>query len=671
MKKSKLSVGLVTTFIGALALAACGETVSQTVTPVKDVIIDFVGYNSATDKIEIKTGLYDKISDSDEGTKLYYDSILESLIRHEYDGISKASEGAMKSLTTLTNEANDQVKGAIRTASDTAAKSGTTFEAEWNKTLESHDCKTTDDLLQHYLYDLEKQELADYLADDKIDDLKTQYIGVGTDWKNVEPKNNVDAVYPYHILHSLVKLSADKSDYVRGTITQTEATKLWAMVRSLLENKLAVVAADMSEDDGSKSSFGDTNIMNTNTSFYNEFKLGIYAYDAILSNEIAINDSGDPRVINKETDDNTLVYKGLGLDKTAQIITETSQFGYTKEFINKDADNSLILDEMVDNVKTGLPYNDTKNIPTVPYEIFKRIGEMAEDEKLGTESPEAGDVALPRNVLFNQFLNFHSPFVITDEDIWTVKGETMDDDTIQVAIHDFENLDTGSPDNTLKIAKTNFTEKEYQVATGNKAHLLTDGEGNIIIGVRSEAGIHFMSMRKSIFKGTNDEAGHGDTTLQEYYTTIIPGKEGYPEGKQTYVEMAANTDASSYEDRADKIRSEIESTSFDAAFDYRIYEFLTGLDTVKDHIKFCDEKDGKSVIRNNINAYIERLRKTKQDGAKETINNAWTSYLMMLKDQNFKRSFDDAMVKTTCAFRFNTDGTNADLFKKDGACYVK
>ena len=51
MKKSKLSIGLVTSFIGALALTSCNAT--PAVTSDKDSIVNFIGYNKDTEKLEI------------------------------------------------------------------------------------------------------------------------------------------------------------------------------------------------------------------------------------------------------------------------------------------------------------------------------------------------------------------------------------------------------------------------------------------------------------------------------------------------------------------------------------------------------------------------------------------------------------------------------------------
>lgn len=673
MKKSKLSVGLVTAFIGALALSACDSSTPK-VTAKDGTIVDFVGYNNKTDRIEVKTGLYDEISDTDEGTKLYYESVLETLIRSQYEKISSTEED-LKSYSYLKSQAREKVDAAKQEARSTASKSGTSYDEEWQKILDSHDCKTEEDLYQFYLYDLEKTELTKWYSDVNIDSLKDEYIGVNSEWKPVpEAKKvqDVDSVYPYHILHILVTLSASKDDYVRGTITEDEAKNLWDVVLKLIDSKydFQQIAMTKSDDTGSKDKYGDVEIMSTKTSFYNEFKLGIYAYDALLSG-VNTYCKGDG------VGANVNIYKALGLatgDEVAQepdakIVTKTTQDGETTEFI-KD----LVKSEMLTNINTPLDFSG--NIPMIPYEVFKRIGDVAEEDKLGTVAPKAGDVALPRNILFNQFLNFHSPFVITDEDLVITEGtdeeHKFDDELVAREQHNFTNgKSKGSLiDNGLIIAGTNFSDNAISGASAAR-RVLTDKDNNVIIGVRSEAGIHFMVMRKSVFYGTNAKVGREGTSLQDYYTTALPSEDDYPENNpQTFINMQTTTDKSYYTKRRDTIKNELTSTStFDAAFDYRLYEYL--MDYVGDGIKFFDydETTGSSKIQSNIEAYIKLLRESKYNGDVESLNKAWTSYLMMLRDQNFKRNYKYSMLSTTCALKF--DGSNKELFEEGGPCYVE
>ena len=646
MKKSKLSVGLVTSFIGALALTACNET--PAVTSKDNSLVELVNYNG--DTIEIKTDeTYAKYSESSDGRKLYYDAILEALIRYEYP---KLQEEGLKSYNSLLKQADDAIASAKETANDNASTNGTTYDEEWDKILESHDCEDEEDLRQYYLYNYEKEELSDWYAKNNIDALKDQYIGVKSDWSLVpegEKVKDVNSLFPYHILHTLVTLSADKADYNRGTITASEASNLWQTVRKLIDASYSfesIAGSDLNGDTGSKSAFGDVGIMTTKTSFYNEFKLGIYAYDALLSVKA---DGSKVNTYNANT--NGSIYDAFGLNPEAKVTVNTSANGGNAG-IQKELVTDLIQSEMVAEVKTPISNGAAfTQIPTVPYDVFRKIGQLAEEDKINALSPEAGDVALPRNILYNQFLNFHSPFVITDEDI--TDNDDYDVDEVATVRHNFETGD-------LRIADTNFVDMNIN---GEDKGVLCDRNGDVIVCVRSEAGIHFMLMRKSIFQATNALSGKETQSLQNYYTTAIPGDEDFPATGETYVNMKTTDDQSYYKDRANEIKSAVKDTNFDAAYDYRLYEYLIDNDLVKGKITFSDEK-----VEKNIAEYIKLLRESKSASDAESINSAWQSYLLMLKYQNTIRDFDNSLLPSTCAFTF--DSTHANEFKEGGRCYV-
>ena len=640
MKKSKLSVGLVTSFIGALALTACNETAD--VTSKDNSLVELVDYNGET--IEIQTDeMYAKYSESSDGRKLYYDAILEALIRYEYP---KLQEEGLKSYNSLLKQAEDAIKSAKETANDNASTNGTTYDEEWDKILESHDCEDEEDLRQYYLYNYEKEELSDWYAKNNIDSLKDEYIGVKSDWSLVpeaDKTEDVTSLFPYHILHTLVTLSADKANYNRGTITASEASNLWQTVRKLIDASYSfesIAGSDLNGDTGSKSAFGDVGIMTTKTSFYNEFKLGIYAYDALLSGVNAYNENS-----------NGAIYDAFGLNPTAEVTVETTANGGNAG-IKKQLVTDLIQSEMVDNVKT--PISNTTaftQIPTVPYDVFRQIGNLAEEDKINALSPESGDIALPRNVLYNQFLNFHSPFVITDEDI--VDNGDYADDSVNTVAHDFVNGD-------LRIAQTNFVQ---MTVNGVQKGVLCDRNGDVIVCVRSEAGIHFMLMRKSIFQATNAQSGKATQSLQDYYTTAIPGDEDFPATGETYVNMKTTDDQSYYKDRANDIKDAVKDTNFDAAYDYRLYEYLINNDLVKGKITFSDEK-----VEKNIVEYIKLLRESKSVSDAESMNSSWQTYLLMLRYQNTVRDFNNSLLPSTCAFTFNS--AHANEFKEGGRCYV-
>ena len=112
MKKSKLSIGLVTSFIGALALTSCGD--AATVTSSDKSVVDFIGYNNLTDRIEINVDeLYREFGQGKDGTTKYYNAILESLIRYEYPKLAadeNPKEPDLKKFSRIKSDAADKVK---------------------------------------------------------------------------------------------------------------------------------------------------------------------------------------------------------------------------------------------------------------------------------------------------------------------------------------------------------------------------------------------------------------------------------------------------------------------------------------------------------------------------------------------------------------------------------
>lgn len=719
MKKSKLSIGLVTSFIGALALTSCGDTVY--VTPSDKSVVDFIGYNNSTDRIEINVDeLYREFGEGKDGTTKYYNAILESLIRYEYPKLAadeNPKEPDLKKFSRIKSEAADKVKAARQTANDNASNNGTDPEDEWDKILENNNVETEEELRLKYVYELEKEAMTDWYFkkhyetndDQSVVGLRQEYIGVSatenaqtgitSNWEQIEPATkNVEPVYPYHVIHILVKLSADSGDYNRATISESEAEKLWDIVRHLVDGQYSFEETAKLSDDTSSSEFGDVELMSTRTSFYNEFKLGTYAFDAILSEN------------NKETADvSNNIYKAFGIDANAEIVTSTMSevdpatgVEHIKETKEKVVD--LIKETMLDEVNVHLNEQQTL-LPAIPFDVFRQIGLAAKEDKIGTFSPEGSQASLPRNVLFNAFLNFRSPFVITNELFETVVDPVTGKRTVDVnsfvgdnAVTEEYNFDD---ERILKLQSNNFQSGKLGTIsnTAFNKKVLCDTNGNVVIGVRSTAGIHFMVMRKSVFENTNKlayekvvyDAATGQidpsksvlkthTSLEDYYYTAkIPTDKDYDHDHETYVNIKNVNDSSYYTDRVNTIKNDVKSSNFDAAYDYRLYETLLNYPLeggkLADRIHFSDEdpETHKSVIKANIERTIAQLRESAKLSQEESINKAWKEYLMQLINQNDLRSdegmYKDAFVPTTCAFSFNKG--NEDDWKEGGRCYVK
>ena len=605
------------------------------VDPLPPSIVEFVSYNEDTEKIEINIDeFYKEYGDTEVGTTILYNAILEALVRYDYDELSEA-RAELPTTQEIQNNASQMLNIQKQTATEQAALNGTSFEEEMNKIFLSFNVDSLDSLEQLFVYQLEKEAINDSYVENNINRLTEEFIGVDSSWNNIDQGTNFDSLFPYHVQHILVKLNGDSSDYARMQISEDEAKKLWTVVRMLIDGNYSYeqVARNYS-DDVSASEFGDIGIMTTQTSFVNEFKLGIYAYDALLSG------------VNYLCDENLEIYKAFGIDDMSEIVVGVrpdSDNNYVE--IKEKVMNSVGV-QMIENLQTGITgYGDEhqqyQGIATVPYDVFRKIGQYAEED---TSSDYGSASFFPRNILFNQFLNFNSPFVITNEDIVNLDVEGR----VETEIHDFDYGD-------LVIKNSNF---KYDLVPYLHKGVLATRNNDVVIGVKSDYGIHFIVLTKSVFKNTNqlstferngEQVNKSEISLQDYYSTKLPEALEYP----SYINFKNTSDQSYYEDRASTIKNILSgkdpSNIYDAAFDYRIFEFL--MDEIGDRIHFFDEVDGESQTLRNIQKRIENIRIKSKLTNEENINSSWAEYMQQLKAQNHIRNdFSDSIIPNKAIF---------------------
>ena len=207
-------------------------------------------------------------------------------------------------------------------------------------------------------------------------------------------------------------------------------------------------------------------------------------------------------------------------------------------------------------------------------------------------------------------------------------------------------------------------------------------------------------MRKSVFRETNLTAyesvvynGDGsinptgsvaklNTTLQDYYTTETP-KVGEEYPSQSYVKNVITSDSNYYTKRAETIKSKLKNSDsndiYDAAYSYRLFDYLVGV-VGADNIKFFDAATlAESKIYQNIQNTIKRLRENKYYTNEESILSSWEEYFQQLTNQNNMRKLR-GQLPTTCAFKFIKANKTTDeaerkaylkLFEEGGECYVK
>ncbi len=599
MKKGKLAIGLVTSFIGALAMGAC----SSSVTSNDEAIVSIKGYNGETIDV-ITNDVYEQYRYTDDGITRFYNSIMEVLIRYQFQ---ENTIPGIKTYSEIVTDAENNVRSAKSDARDTAETNSTSYDEEWEAYLETQGVENEEELKELFIYNLEKEEIEDWYANENEDALKAEYIGVSDTGEAVESDSS--AGLPYHIRHVLVSTSGDATDFTRSTITADEAKKLATVVKEFVDGKISFgqVAYTSSDDDGSASNYGDVGIMDLTTEFVNEFKLGIYAYDGILSRQ----------------NRNATINNGLGLN---------------------DEFNDSTVGDTIDSI--GLTY--------VPYAAFEAIGEYAEDEKddAGLVVNDGYQASYPRNIYWNKYINLHNPFVISNN-----------------ALNESDINGQGGSYITVTDASEGHSGWRYVegVCEDQNQRVLTDEQGRVIIGVRSEHGIHFMIMQKSIYEFTAGGENSQNVSLSEYYTTAVPSDADYPvyvsgetsTPKNTYVNYLHTDDQSILKDRATAVKNKIET--FDSTYEYRLYEYF-----VEQNVITFNDTNGVN-LGEEIQKMIDAKREYNKWSAQDTLNDSWVAYLEMIQRQNETRT-EQRLIPETCAIGFKNASTDS-RFDVGGECY--
>ena len=592
MKKSKLSITLVTSFIAAMALSACSSVKSD-----KEAIAEFTPYGETKSFKLYTDDIYGKYQSTSNGISKFYDKVLEVLIRYKFlnQGFDK---GEMK-YSEIESWAANQVKEQKEKAKSTAKSNGTSYDHEWDAILKANNVENAKELKQKFIYDKEKEVMKNWYADnnDNAEALKNEFIGI--DANGASTYQDVKGAFPYHVRHILVKVdeASDALDkFTKGTISDAQAKLLYNTVTTLAEGKYKFAEiAKMYSEDGSASNGGDVGIMtNAATSgslgMVNEFQLGLYAYDHLYGNGKA-----ETNATAKAT-----IADGLGFNS---IVDEKN---------NKKA--SEVLPDLVE----------------VPYQAFVDMGKYAEAtaDKYGNKLAGGNAAFYPRNILWNKYLNIHNVFVIKN----AVSGATTYNaaDTLDANNNPVHHAgDEFLPENLAggDAYDKNF-DADKKLPRFNADKYLTDEKGNVIVGVRSQYGIHFMVIEKSVY----DYAGtNGRSSLATYYSTKIPtdGTAYDPDSYVGYIESLSNED---YKKRADDVKSKI--TSFDSTYDYRLYTWLTTDQTEGIKITFEGAAAG---LETKIAQYINTQKENNVTKQEEGLQKVWKTYTRMLGVQKENR----------------------------------
>lgn len=550
MKKSKLSITLVTGFIAAMALSACSNVTSD-----KKAIATFTPYGSKEKVALLTDDVYNAYNGTTNGISKFYDKILEVLIRYEFK--EKGFKGEMN-YAEIEKWATNQVKEQKEQADKNAKNNGTSYDTEWKSILESKNVEDEKGLKEYFIYDKEKTVMQNWFADEyTADDLKEEFLGLNAQGQSTE--KDVRSAMPYHIRHILVKVeeASAAEKFYKGTVSEEQAKKIFDIVQTLAKGEKTFTETALKSEDTSNEKGGDVGIVTNVASsvgqtMVNEFRLGLYAYDNIYDTANAADAAA------------AIIKQGLGI---------------------------------TDDVKNALP----ANVVEVPYEAFVNLGKYANITADANNNKLAGgSTALyPRNIVWNKYFNLHNVFVIKN-------AKKADYSTLANPRDEFDNL---ASDTVYDASLPRFNAQGY----------LVDEKGNVIVGVRSQFGLHFMVIEESMYDYAE---------FATYYDTKLPGEEGYNENARSYVNYIQSADIADYKTRADDILSNVKG--FDKTYDYRLYNYLKTQVT----IEFKDSAEG---LGNKIDEYIKAQKVNNTYKQDEGLAEDWRTYTEMLELQEKNR----------------------------------
>lgn len=649
MIKRKKSICLAIAALSAVSLSGCSSVTSNS----EGYILTYT-YNGKELSISTREIIDRYLNENrNDHAAAFYNALNEVVIRRAFEEDPLLSD--FKS-TVDNNATND-----VNKAKDEADESGTS----WSDYLDGQitdDSLTTEEKEQEFF--LKKQyermqttvkeqyfeNFSDYQKDsnNSTADLQDEYnLLYGT---NGYIQNKV----PYHIRHILVQVDASQDyGYSRGHISSDDAHQIYQVVTTLAnatENgpSFADTANLYTDDTGNKDSNtgtlnGGEYIMDSSTSFVNEFKLGIYTYDLLLSDN-----------------------------------------GYESDTNYQTKLDNLHIPESVKDTLTGF------GVSWIPYEVILEL-ERVKDQTTanGVTVNDNDEDYYPRNIYFNKYIQNRNVAFITDEallddsqlgykpnyssfsgDNWTTIGmdkrnDKVSGNTVYSDINEEGHYLTSGV-TSAKLSSESLTNNFKKITiNGVTKNVLCDQNGNPIMVVRnqeSSSGIHFIVIERSAFDtagGTAEDKPY-KATIEEYYAPVTPKEidgidpdtqkpywttdgtfpvytvNGVTLPKQTYVQTEevgydsdVNNTVANYSTRVSTLRTSIE-TSIDT---YDTFKWLN-----PNYEITLNDIAGQD-IQSMVETYINKETRASEDTAAQSLEDSWMSYANSIVQQNRQRQY--------------------------------
>lgn len=544
--------------------------------------------------------IYDTQRDTKAAAESYY-----NLLNDVYTQLAIPVDAAMEA--DIDNQMETNFYQAAR---DNARTNSTTVKEEQEKLLQAANVDNVEEYRANLTLTAQKNSANDeYYSEENIkSSLLDEYL---------------DKDQPYHVKHILVKTAAVAGEYHRATITADQAQKLGRVVMRLASGaeSFGDVAHTASDDSGSAAAYGDLGIMDRNTSFVSEFKLGDFVWDMKYNGAVSAE--------NRQT-----AIETLGPSETGYAEFETDLDEYT--LFGIPFSSAIALTEMYD-----LEADETGHTPT-----------------------NAEETNYPRNVIFNTYYNNHSMSLVflSEEDMnsmqsvyssyiggddVTTYGDYLNSDGLQVrTLADLGltgQIKTYTPVLT-KDAESGAYTFTYQLADVDAdAKVLCDEQGNPILVTRagnssgssdsedesssSYEGVHFIVNQRDPFQSYQTSTG-ADYPLSDYYNVDLT--EALASADTNYLNYIRYSSNANYNTRVNGLTSAIQEEGLGSNnnSEFDVYE----------NTKAQAEADGYTVnvpadIQTLVDSYIDSTKALNDYTNTNNYDRAWQTYIDKLDFQ--------------------------------------
>lgn len=355
MKKSKLTLGMTVAVMSCALLAGCDKN-KVTYSP-EGYLLTYTDPDGNVKHYSSEDLFGSYIKDSTKVSTMF-DGIYKLIVRNYFNAEDKKGD-----YEQIKKNAQNDVDGVKSKAKENQKTNDSKYDDEWEALLESYSCKDEDELLEHFIYERELKEFNDQfykahiaeLRDDKAAENEFKFSGY------------LEKKVPYHVRHILTKIEdSGSTNYWNATIDKKDALDLYDVASALASGTQTFgKVAQLYSEDSSSTSFGELEIVDKDTEYVPEFKLGMYAYENLFSP-----------------------------NKTAAAASNIA---------------------MSESIKTAYTTATSASIGSIPYEAFIKIKEVNDVTKdnLNRDVNDGNANYFPRNIYFNHYLNNHYVSLVT------------------------------------------------------------------------------------------------------------------------------------------------------------------------------------------------------------------------------------------------------------------